>query len=65
MNGSILKRLGTMAIATASLSALSTAAHAQLPSPSYGWNLGNTMEATCGVGCWSPQPTADCANCVA
>ncbi|MEO7719818.1 MAG: cellulase family glycosylhydrolase [Capsulimonas sp.] len=41
-----------------------TAAFAQLPNPSYGWNLGNTMEATCGVGCWSPQPTQALINSV-
>jgi aryl-phospho-beta-D-glucosidase BglC (GH1 family) len=36
---------------------LSTGAFAQLPSPSYGWNLGNTLEPNCGVGCWGPLPT--------
>jgi aryl-phospho-beta-D-glucosidase BglC (GH1 family) len=40
------------------------AASAQLPKPTYGWNLGNTMEATCGVGCWSPQPTQALINAV-
>src|SRR5271157_2263947 len=27
-----------------------------LPNPTYGWNLGNTMEAPCGAGCWGPLP---------
>lgn len=28
-------------------------------------NLGNTMEATCGVGCWSPLPTKALIDSVA
>jgi aryl-phospho-beta-D-glucosidase BglC (GH1 family) len=37
---------------------LSTSAFAQLPTPSYGLNLGNTFEAGCGIGCWGPpMPT--------
>ena len=28
-----------------------------LPFPTCGWNLGNTMEPPCGVGCWGPLPT--------
>jgi aryl-phospho-beta-D-glucosidase BglC (GH1 family) len=44
---------------------LSTSAHAQLPTPSKGWNLGNTMEPPCGVGCWGPQPTQALINSVA
>jgi len=27
-----------------------------LPVPTYGWNLGNTMEPPCGAGCWGPLP---------
>jgi aryl-phospho-beta-D-glucosidase BglC (GH1 family) len=44
---------------------LSTTAHAQLPTPSKGWNLGNTLEPNCGVGCWGPQPTQALINAVA
>ena len=40
-------------------------ASAQLPTPSYGWNLGDTMEPPCGVGCWSPLPTPALINAVA
>lgn len=29
---------------------------AQLPTPTYGWNLGNTMEPSCGEGCWNNPP---------
>ena len=28
-----------------------------LPNPTWGWNLGNTLEPPCGVGCWGPLPT--------
>lgn len=38
---------------------------AQLPTPTYGWNLGNTMEPPCGVGCWGPAPTQALINSVA
>ena len=37
-------------------------AFAQLPTPTYGWNLGNTMEPPCGVGCWGPLPTQALIN---
>ena len=39
-------------------------AFAQLPTPTYGWNLGNTMEPPCGVGCWGPPPTQALINAV-
>jgi len=62
----MIKRLSTFIIATASLLMLSTGAFAQLPSPSYGLNLGNTMEPTCGVGCWGPpMPTQAGINSMA
>jgi endoglucanase len=35
----------------------SPAAFAQLPKPTYGWNLGNTMEPPSGVGTWGGSPT--------
>ena len=50
------KQMSLIAI-IAVLMILSTGAFAQLPSPSYGWNLGNTLEPNCGVGCWGPLPT--------
>jgi aryl-phospho-beta-D-glucosidase BglC (GH1 family) len=60
------KRLNTLLGAIACLMLPSTGAFAQaLPMPSNGWNLGNTMEATCGVGCWSPLPTQALINSVA
>lgn len=33
---------------------LPLAASAQLPTPTYGINIGNTLEAPCGDGCWNP-----------
>ena len=44
---------------------LSSAAFAQLPTPSYGWNLGNTLEPPCGEGCWGPPATQALINSVA
>lgn len=40
-------------------------AFAQLPSPSKGWNLGNTLEPPCGEGCWGPPATQALINSVA
>jgi aryl-phospho-beta-D-glucosidase BglC (GH1 family) len=53
----MIKQLSTIVVAFASLLMLNVGAHAQLPSPSYGWNLGDTLEPNCGVGCWGPLPT--------
>ncbi|MEO7719817.1 MAG: glycoside hydrolase family 5 protein [Capsulimonas sp.] len=39
-------------------------AFAQLPTPTYGWNLGNTMEPPCGVGCWGGTPSQGLINAV-
>ncbi|MCW3062135.1 MAG: Cellulase, partial [Capsulimonas sp.] len=41
-----------------------SAAFAQLPKPTYGWNLGNTMEPPCGVGCWGGTPSQALINAV-
>lgn len=38
---------------------------AQLPSPTYGWNLGNTLEAPGGEGAWAPPATQQLINSVA
>ena len=40
-------------------------AFAQLPTPTYGWNLGNTLEPPCGEGCWGPPATQALINGVA
>jgi aryl-phospho-beta-D-glucosidase BglC (GH1 family) len=60
MNNPLKIIMGTIMSLTVSL-----AAFAQLPMPSHGWNLGNTMEATCGVGCWGPPPNQALINSVA
>ena len=39
--------------------------YAQLPSPTYGWNLGNTLEPPCGEGCWGSAATQNLINAVA
>lgn len=52
-------------VALACLLLLPFAAFAQLPSPTYGWNLGNTLEAPSGVGTWAPAPTQALINAVA
>ena len=44
---------------------LSTAARAQLPTPTYGWNLGNTLEPPSGEGTWGPVATQNVINAVA
>lgn len=38
---------------------------AQLPAPTYGWNLGNTLEAPGGEGTWAPAATQQLINQVA
>lgn len=38
---------------------------AQLPVPTYGWNLGNTLEPPSGEGTWGPAATQNLINAVA
>ena len=38
---------------------------AQLPAPTYGWNLGNTLEPPSGEGAWGPAATQNLINAVA
>jgi len=40
------KILIALVVKIACMLVISGAANAQLPSPTYGWNLGNTLEAT-------------------
>jgi aryl-phospho-beta-D-glucosidase BglC (GH1 family) len=44
---------------------LPAAAFSQLPTPTYGWNMGNTLEPPCGEGCWGPAATEALINAVA
>lgn len=41
------------------------AARAQLPTPTYGWNLGNTLEPPSGEGSWGPAASQALINAVA
>jgi len=59
------KRLNTLFVAIACVLALPAVAQAQFPSPTYGWNLGNTLEPPCGEGCWAPAATQAMINEVA
>jgi endoglucanase len=61
MNG----QLHTKTMAIVCLLTLPLCAFAQLPTPTYGWNLGDTLEPPCGVGCWGPPPTPALINAVA
>ena len=47
------------------LALLPALAPAQLPTPTYGWNLGNTLEPPSGEGTWGPAATQNLINAVA
>lgn len=53
-----------LAAAFTCLLGLPIIAQAQFPTPTYGWNLGDTMEAP-SVGAWNPAPTQALINAVA
>jgi len=55
------QRLLTLAF----LMLLPALARAQLPKPTYGWNLGNTLEPPAGEGAWGPAATQNLINAVA
>lgn len=59
------KIFNTLFIAVACILMLPVITFAQLPTPTYGWNLGNDLEATCGEGCWGPPATQALINSVA
>jgi endoglucanase len=59
------KRPDTLFVAIVCVLALPAVAQAQFPSPTYGWNLGNTLEPPCGEGCWAPAATQAMINKVA
>lgn len=50
------KRLNALIVAIACILMLPMAAFAQLPTPTYGWNIGNTMEPPSGEGTWNNPP---------
>ncbi len=59
------KRKNILMVSVALMLMLPLAALAQLPTTTYGWNLGNTMEPPCGEGCWAPAATQTLINAVA
>ncbi len=59
-----MKRLN-LVLALALLALLPAHAFAQLPTPTYGWNLGNTLEPPSGEGTWGPAATQNLINAVA
>ncbi|TVR48501.1 MAG: glycoside hydrolase family 5 protein [Puniceicoccaceae bacterium] len=60
------KPLITLIVTITCLLLLTTAAAvAQLPTPTYGWNLGNTLEPPDGEGTWGPPATQALINSVA
>src|SRR5690349_20355463 len=59
------KRLNAVFAAIAVMLLSPLAALAQLPTTTYGWNLGNTMEPPNGPGTWNnPLPTQQLINAV-
>ena len=62
----MIERLNTLFVTIVCVLVLPAVALAQFPSPTYGWNLGNTLEPPCGEGCWSnPAATQAMINAVA
>jgi len=59
------KRINALIVALACILLLPAISRAQLPNPTYGWNLGNTLEAPCGEGCWGGTASQTLINGVA
>jgi len=59
------KRLNALIVAGLCLLMLPVVTFAQLPTPTYGTNLGNTLEPPCGEGCWGPAATQALINAIA
>ena len=59
------QRLNPLVIAIVCMLLFPLAALAQLPNPTYGWNLGNTLEPPSGEGTWGPAATQSLINAVA
>lgn len=58
-------RLRALTVAVTFVMMLPAVALAQMPATTYGWNLGNTLEPSCGEGCWAPPATQELINTVA
>ncbi len=62
----MIERLTILLVAVVCILVPPAGASAQLPSPAYGWNLGNTMEPPSGEGTWNnPATTQALINGVA
>lgn len=59
------KRLNALIVVNVCLLMLPVVTFAQLPTPTYGTNLGNTLEPPCGEGCWGPAATQALINAIA
>ena len=59
------RRLIKITITLAALLLLTALGRAQLPTPTYGWNLGNDLEAIPNEGAWGPAATQTLINNVA
>ncbi len=59
------ERLNTLFVTVVCILVLPAVALAQFPSPTYGWNLGNTLEPPSGEGTWAPAATQAMINAVA
>jgi endoglucanase len=46
------ERLNALIVAIVCLLMLPVVTFAELPTPTYGWNMGNTLEPPCGEDCW-------------
>ena len=63
MNGRAIASLFALVCLLLPLSTLAQSGF-PLPTPTYGWNMGNTMEPPCGEGCWggvASQPLINAA----
>ncbi len=56
---------GALLAAVASFLFSAAVSFPQLPTPTYGWNLGNTLEPPSGEGTWGPAATQTLINAVA
>jgi endoglucanase len=59
------RKLNRLLVSIAACLVLAGAALAQLPTPTYGWNLGNTLEPPSGEGSWGAPATQQLINAVA
>jgi aryl-phospho-beta-D-glucosidase BglC (GH1 family) len=61
-----MRKLTALALTViAGLTIVPVTGFAQFREPTYGWNLGNTMEPPCGEGCWGGTASQAVINAVA